>query len=415
MALPNSKSRINLRRGSTVAVQRTSAITNAFDRINDLAADTWRFCRPHVMFVLLPIVAFITKPLKSGGSEINPCRTDAVYYGRRDPRFWHGMTWSFLFQCFLVLWFTVGFGIGGCDEYLMPAGGGSNALMAKQMMKVQKVKKVKKKKFAVNPNSPIKFEVPDIEKMMEEKVTKVLEQGSAHTYAKGALGSGQGEGAGYSSGNSSGVVRFIRLKYEGGDWDSNYGKGADNNMLLEYKVRSGQKTATETEHRTIAQLNDFKAFRAPPFVYMTGGGNINLTDRDVLTLRRYINDQHGMIFADAASPKFGGAFKNMMKRVLPEVKPVAIPIDDEIYKMPYILSSMPYASPHDPPMQLTGWKIKGRWVAIYHPGDIGDCWKDGHSGVSADVADGAYSLGLNIIHYAHRTYNEWLMENNKKQ
>jgi len=415
MSAAPSQPQFNFRKGSTLPPRASGAVTRAFDTINDQAAALWQFLRPHVMYVVGPAVEFINRPVLWKSRQVNPFRVDAAYYGRRDPRFWHGMSWSAFLQVFLIAWFTWGCGMLGCDEYLMPAGGGANALMAKQMMKVQKVKKVKKQKFTVNPNSPIKFDVPDIEKMMEEKITKVLEQGTAHTYAKGALGSGQGEGAGYSAGNSMGLVRFIRLKYEGGDWDSNYGKGADNNMLLEYKVRSGQKTANETEHRTIAQLNDFKAFRAPPFVYMTGGGGINVSDREVTTLRRYINDQHGMIFADAASPKFGGAFKNMMKRVLPEVKPVAIPIDDEIYKMPYILSSMPYASPHDPPMQLTGWKIKGRWVAIYHPGDIGDCWKDGHSGVSAEVADGAYSLGLNIIHYAHRTYNEWLMENNKKQ
>ena len=35
----------------------------------------------------------------------------------------------------------------------------------------------------------------------------------------------------------------------------------------------------------------------------------------------------------------------------------------------------------------------GRWVAYYHPGDIGDAWADGHAGVSQDIWANCYRLG----------------------
>ena len=50
----------------------------------------------------------------------------------------------------------------------------------------------------------------------------------------------------------------------------------------------------------------------------------------------------------------------------------------------------------------------GRLVAYYHPGDIGDAWADGHSGVPREVWESCYQLGVNIIFYAHAEYNKWL-------
>ena len=45
-----------------------------------------------------------------------------------------------------------------------------------------------------------------------------------------------------------------------------------------------------------------------------------------------------------------------------------------------------------------------RWVVFYHPGDINDAWKDGHSGAAPQVADQAYKLGVNVIYYAFNQY-----------
>ena len=47
-------------------------------------------------------------------------------------------------------------------------------------------------------------------------------------------------------------------------------------------------------------------------------------------------------------------------------------------------------------------------MVYYHPGDVKDAWKDGHSGASEQVADQAYKLGVNVIYYAfNQYYRRW--------
>jgi hypothetical protein len=105
----------------------------------------------------------------------------------------------------------------------------------------------------------------------------------------------------------------------------------------------------------------------------------------------------------------------LMRRVLPDVQPIYIPFDDPIHRQPFRINNLPYVAPHDPPMVARGWKWQGRWVGYYHPGDLADAWKDGHSGVSKEVARESYKLGVNVIYYAYRGYSQWLRENKVKQ
>lgn len=287
--------------------------------------------------------------------------------------------------------------VGGCGEaYEMPAGGGQQAQLAQQV----KVQKVIKKKFVVNPFSAIKFKVPPIDdiKLQLTEITK-------HAYT---VGYGEGTGAGFAGGTAKGKVRFIRLEYTGGDWDQDFGVGADLNMLVQYSTRTSQKVANETESRRIAELAAFPRGKSPPFVFMTGQRNISLAPNEVKTLRDYITDKHGMLFCDnGGSGHFHNQFFAMMNQVLPNVRPVPIPLDDVIHRIPYQIPFLPYVAPHGG-REAWGWKIDGRWVAYYHPGDIGDAWSDGHSGVNPEVWEACYQLGTNVIFYAHTEYAKWL-------
>jgi hypothetical protein len=53
-----------------------------------------------------------------------------------------------------------------------------------------------------------------------------------------------------------------------------------------------------------------------------------------------------------------------------------------------------------------GIKHQGRWVVFYHPGDINDAWKTGHSGMDPELVKGAYEMGVNIVYYAFTRYLE---------
>lgn len=287
--------------------------------------------------------------------------------------------------------------LGGCREiYEMPAGGGEQ----QQLAQVVKIKKVIRKKYIINPLSSVIFAVPPIDDVQLE-----LTEITKHAYQ---IGQGEGKGAGFSGGTFRGKVRFIRLEYSGGDWDQDYGVGGDLNMLLEYGIRTQHKVAERTESRTIGQLNNFPLGKSPPLVYMTGQRNISLSNSEVKTLREYLTDKHGMLFGDnGGSRHFHNQFLSMMNRVLPDVKPVSIPLDDVIHRIPYQIPFLPYVAPHGGKEAL-GWYKDGRWLAYYHPGDIGDAWSDGHAGVSADIWESCYRIGTNVTFYAHSEYSKWL-------
>jgi len=53
-----------------------------------------------------------------------------------------------------------------------------------------------------------------------------------------------------------------------------------------------------------------------------------------------------------------------------------------------------------------GVRHNGRWVVFYHPGDVNDAWKTGHSGLSPDKAKAAYNLGVNVLYYSFTKYLE---------
>ena len=67
---------------------------------------------------------------------------------------------------------------------------------------------------------------------------------------------------------------------------------------------------------------------------------------------------------------------------------------------------LPIVSPHGGTV-MYGWKVDGRWLALYHPGDLMDAWADGHAGVKEEVWKACYLLGANIMFYAALEKHKW--------
>jgi len=334
---------------------------------------------------------------------LHPLDPEARYYGRQkklNQSLSAFCSYSMLF--ILAVFFMTH--VGGCVEIFdLPAGGGEQKSIAPQV----KIQKVIRKKFVVNPFSAILFKVPPIDeiKLQLTEITK-------HAYT---VGFGKGAGAGYG-GQRNVKIRFIRLEYSGGDWNQGFGPGDDENLLIEAPAYlPGHKFEKKTESRTVSQLKRFDRIAAPPMVYMTGQKNITLSRSEVRILREYLLDKHGMIFADnGGSRGWHNQFFAMMNKVLPEVRPVPVSLDDPIHRIPVPLSFFPYVVPHggDRPW---GWKVDGRWVCYYHPGDIGDAWANGHAGINADIWQACYALGANIINYAYNEHAMWREAQRQKQ
>lgn len=331
----------------------------------------------------------------------DPRQLAAWYFGRNNRKLRQSVftvvTYSFLFVGLFLLLTK----LSGCSIYEAPLGGGQVA----QLKQVVKIQKVIKKKYVINPYSSILFNPPPIDDVKLD-VLEVTE----HLYT---IGQGMGEGAGFSKGSPRGKVRFIRLIYDGGDWDQDMARGSDLNLLTEYGVRLGHPVSDRPEPTAITRLKNFPPRKSPPMVYMTGQRNISLSDAEIRILRAYLLEQRGMLFGDnGGSAAWEGQFVGMMAKVLPRIEPISVYLDHRIHRVPYPLPRLPIVAPHGRSSAL-GWVVDGRLAVYYHPGDIGDAWADGHSGVPHEVWESCYQLGVNIIHYAHAEYNKWLSSSEK--
>jgi len=333
----------------------------------------------------------------------NPFDPEAWFYGYKAPRLNQSVT-GFVSYCvnFCLICIILS-QLRGCTQYYdLPAGGGEQQTVSQ----VVKIKKIIRKRFVVNPYSAILFDVPEIDEVKLE-----LEEKTAHQYK---IGYGEGEGAGFAGGTSKGVVRFYRLEYAGGDWNQEFGIGGDMNMLIQYAALTGQKIDKQTRSLTPQQLSTFDGIRCPPLIYITGQGNISLSNKDKKILTEYLLVKHGMLMGDnGGSRNFHRQFLAMMQAILPDVRPVRIPVDDKIHRIPFSIPKVPYVVPHGGEQAL-GWFKDGRWMCYYHPGDIGDAWADGHAGISADKWSLCYRLGANIINYAHTEHAKWRLAQQKK-
>ena len=325
----------------------------------------------------------------------NPLHPAAWYYGRGNQKLKQSTLALLSYASAFWLALIVVSQLGGCTEsFERPAGGGQQKTIAQTV----RIQKIIRKKFVVNPYSAIKFEVPPI-----DEVKLQLQEVTAHEYT---IGYGEGTGAGLAGGTRKGKARFIRLEYDGGDWDLNYGPGGDLNMLVEFHARTKWKVAERTESRRISQLASFSREQNQPLVFLTGQRNLSATSADVKAIREYLLDKHGMLFASSGSGHFHNQFLALMNRVLPEIRPVPIPLDDTIHRVPFAVPFLPYVVPHGGKEAL-GWSQDGRWLVYYHPGDISDAWADGHAGVSPEVYEACYQLGANVMNYAYVEYDKW--------
>ncbi len=345
---------------------------------------------------------------------------DNILSNGADPRFRKSLISSVGLHVLVILVIPWLLTMRGCVEpYRVPKGSGTpSTLTAVKVTKVVK-KKTKKKRFVINPKSAISFHIPDLDESVaarqvdaETQLTyaadpsRVMGMGMG-TSAAGKMGAGGGKTGGWPDGMENAKVRFIRMEYNGEGWDDGMSPDmrADLNFLDTFQKLTGFKVATAPESHPIGLLKKYPKGFAPPFVYMTGSGSINVTAGEIKTMREYLLDG-GMLFADCGSPQWDRNFRGFIKQVLPGEPLLVIADDDPLFQMPF---AFPNGAPplwHHGGYRALGIKQKGRWVVFYHPGDINDAWKTGHSGMDKRMAEGALQMGVNIVYYSFTHYLE---------
>jgi hypothetical protein len=338
-----------------------------------------------------------------GDEVLENLRTDG-----RDPLYRRSLLRSAgIHVCVLVL-IPFLLNLVGCVEpYRVPKGSG-NPVVA--LVKIVKPKKKKKKKMVLNPNSAIYFRQPDLD---DTELIKKVQQETELTYRAdpnamaGKMGRGGGKKGGWPDGMENHKVRFIRMKYSGGDWDDGMDavSRADLNFLEEFHNLTGFKIATQSEAHGMRLLKRYPKGYAPPFVYMTGNGRIHVGSNEMKVMRKYLLGG-GMLFADCGGRGWHNSFMAFARGLFPDKRIIEIADDDPIFQMPYQFANGAPPLWHHGGRRALGMKHKGRWVIFYHPGDVNDAWKNGHSGLRPDQARGAFQMGVNIVYYAFTNYLE---------
>jgi len=356
--------------------------------------------------ILLATALHSTRAWFLGSDTAAPGLADRIAANLRSggpaPEYRNSMWWSGALHVILIL--LIPLLIRGCGweaPYAVPEGDGKPAVLS-QIRMIRK--KVEREKVILSLNTEILFYKPDPD---ESDVLKMAMLETEHAYVAEGLRGQTGEGKGTRSGWPKGMpgrVRFIRLEYNGGDWDQDLAMGADYNMLLKFKEYTGFKIARNTEHRRINRLRFFPKGKAPPFVFLTGKGGVQLSGHEIKILREYCIKEGGMVFADNGGGSFNAGFSGAMQRVFPGKRWINIGNDDPLFQYPF---AFPNGAPplwHHSGRRAMGLKHDGRWIVFYHQGDLNDAWKRGHSGIGEGLANQAYKLGVNVMYYSFSHY-----------
>ena len=191
--------------------------------------------------------------------------------------------------------------------------------------------------------------------------------------------------------------QIARLKYNGGgDW---YNDPSSEVNLLKY-INDNTNIKVQPEYIFVdINSNDIFSY---PFLFLTGHGNIVLSDSDINKLRTYL-ENGGFLYVD---DDYGldNSFRREIKKVFPEKDLVELPFSHGIYNCVYNFEfGPPKTHEHDNKTpQGFGVFINER-LAVYYTRESNpsDGWADARSHNDSPVKrEEALKFGTNIIVWA---------------
>ena len=198
--------------------------------------------------------------------------------------------------------------------------------------------------------------------------------------------------------DSAGGFTIARLKYTGGgDWYSD--ESSLRNLLSALRSREDIRVGHDKE--AVVTATDPEIWNYP-MLFVTGHGNIKMSEDEIRSLRRYL-DQGGFLWAD---DNFGldKSFRALMQRVYPESPLVELPFTHSIFRQPFAFpNGAPKVHEHDGgPPRVFGIVRGGRIAVLYtFDCDIGNGIED--AGIHDDPAEkreAAMRFAINIANYA---------------
>jgi hypothetical protein len=195
----------------------------------------------------------------------------------------------------------------------------------------------------------------------------------------------------------SDYFQITRVKYGGGgDWYND--QSADINLMNYVEENTNIKTTAEYNYVEISSDDIF----SHPFLFITGHGNIVLSESETERLRRYLQ-KGGFLYVD---DDYGldEAIRREMKKVLPGKDFVELPFNHGIYHSVYDFNNgPPKTHEHDgKPPQGFGIFIDGRLAVYYtYESNPSDGWADPQVHQDPEeVREKALKFGTNIVVWA---------------
>lgn len=208
-----------------------------------------------------------------------------------------------------------------------------------------------------------------------------------------AANAADAQGAKHSS-----KFRIARLKYGGGsDWYND--PSSEVNILTYIKQRTNIDLEVKSEE--FVEASSEKLFQYP-FVFMTGHGNISLTDAESRNLRRYLLNG-GFLYVD---DDYGldQAFRREIKKIFPDKDLIEIPFSHGIYHSYYEFpNGLPKIHEHDNKApQGFGIFLEGRLALFYtFESNLADGWADREVHNDTDEArEKSLQMGVNVVVWA---------------
>ncbi len=217
---------------------------------------------------------------------------------------------------------------------------------------------------------------------------------------------------------------FVRVKYTSSTDGWRWGKWAtdypDSDLNLSYRLQ--QLTSLQVNPQPIVlELTDPR-IHDYPFLYLIEPGDMELTEEEVVGLRKYLLSGGFLLVDDFWGEYEWYTFYREIKRVFPDREPVDVPLEHEIFHSVYDLREKPQVPNIHVALRGRAYGItwerpdarephyraiyddRGRMmVFICHNTDLGDGWE--REGVDEwyfhEFSEKkSYPLGINIIVYA---------------
>lgn len=198
-------------------------------------------------------------------------------------------------------------------------------------------------------------------------------------------------------GRVSSAFKIGRVKYSGGgDWYND--QSAEVNLLNFIRQNAGIDVDPRYEFVEIGSENFFSY----PFVFLTGHGNIVLSEAEIRRLRTYL-ENGGFLYAD---DDYGmdKAIRRELKKVFPAQELVELPFNHGIYSNHFPFpGGPPKTHEHDgKPAQGFGLFHNGRLVVYYtYESNPSDGWADPDvHNTPEEKRQEALRFGTNIVVWA---------------